>query len=32
MSRADCLVVLEHENESIPAGGWVNCIPMRMLC
>lgn len=31
MSRADCLVVLEHSSASIPAGGWVNCIPMRML-
>jgi molybdopterin molybdotransferase len=31
MSRADCLVVLEHSSTSIPAGGWVNCIPMRLL-
>ncbi len=31
MSRADCLVVLEHASTSIPAGGWVNCIPMRLL-
>jgi molybdopterin molybdotransferase len=29
MSRADCLVV--HASTSIPAGGWVNCIPMRLL-
>ncbi|MBM3407048.1 MAG: molybdopterin molybdotransferase MoeA [Betaproteobacteria bacterium] len=32
MSRADCLVVLEHQSESVPKGGWVNCIPMRSLC
>lgn len=32
MSRADCLIVLDHQSESVPAGGWVNCIPMRMLC
>ncbi len=31
MSRADCLVVLEHSSASIPAGGWVNFIPMRLL-
>ena len=31
MSRADCLVVLDHASSSIPAGGWVNCIPMRLL-
>ena len=31
MSRADCLVVLEHASTSIPVGGWVNCIPMRLL-
>jgi molybdopterin molybdotransferase len=31
MSRADCLVVLDHASESVPAGGWVQCIPMRSL-
>jgi len=31
MSRADCLVVLDHSSASVPAGGWVNCIPMRLL-
>jgi molybdopterin molybdotransferase len=31
MSRADCLVVLDHCSESVPAGGWVHCIPMRSL-
>jgi molybdopterin molybdotransferase len=31
MSRADCLVVLDHSSESVPAGGWVRCVPMRSL-
>ncbi len=31
MSRADCLVVLDHLGESVSAGGWVQCIPMRSL-
>jgi molybdopterin biosynthesis enzyme len=31
MSRADCLVVLDHSSESVPAGGWVRCIAMRSL-
>lgn len=31
MSRAHCLVVLDHASGSIPAGAWVNCIPMQLL-
>ena len=31
MSRADCLVVLPHDGESVPAGALVDCVSMRLL-